>query len=88
MPEKGWKNITVKEDTARRVKEIARSLGITVDELLNTFLSASETLLKKEIAKEIRLQKKAAEWAICKVCGTRVKLRNLDEHMWKVHPEY
>jgi len=34
MPEKGWYSITVRKETAVRVREPARNKGLTVDELM------------------------------------------------------
>jgi len=34
MPEKGWYSITVRKETAVRVRELARNKGLTVDELM------------------------------------------------------
>jgi len=31
MPERGWYSLTVREDTAKRVRELARAKGLTVD---------------------------------------------------------
>jgi len=35
MPERGWYSLTVREDTAERVRELARAKGLTVDGLIN-----------------------------------------------------
>lgn len=35
MPEKGWYSLTVRANTARMVRELAKAKGLTVDELLN-----------------------------------------------------
>lgn len=37
MPEKGWSNITMREKTAKTLKQIAKSQQLTVDELLNQY---------------------------------------------------
>jgi len=39
MPEKGWAILTVREDTARRVKELAHTKGLTVDEFVNQLMN-------------------------------------------------
>ena len=35
MPEKGWYSLTVRFSTAKMIRELARTGGLTVDELLN-----------------------------------------------------
>lgn len=35
MPEKGWAVLTVSEETAGRVKELAHSKGLTIDGFIN-----------------------------------------------------
>ena len=34
MPERGWYSLTVREETAKRVRELAKTKGLTVDELM------------------------------------------------------
>jgi len=70
MPEKGWSILTVKDGTARRVKETAHARGLTVDELINELISPS----------------RKGGWSTCSLCGAKVKSKNLKEHMAKVHP--
>jgi len=41
MSEKGWSILTVREDAARRVKELAHSKSLTVDELVNELMNPS-----------------------------------------------
>jgi len=69
MPEKGWYSLTVRRETAVRVRELARDMDLTVDELINE--------LMKPISKGV--------WATCTVCGARVKAGNMAKHMAKVH---
>ena len=38
MPEKGWYSLTVRKETAVRVRELTRNKGLTVDELLNELM--------------------------------------------------
>ena len=71
MPERGWSILTVREDTARRVKELAHSRGLTVEEFINELMSPSG----KEGS------------STCNPCGVKVKSRNLHEHVAKVHPK-
>ena len=71
MPEKGWYSLTVRMETAVRVREIAKNRGLTVDELINMFL--------KPTSKGV--------WSTCTVCEARVKAGNLARHMTKVHPK-
>jgi len=71
MPEKGWYSITVRKETAVRVRELARNKGLTVDEPMNE--------LMRPTSKGV--------WSTCIVCGVRVKAGNLARHMAKVHPK-
>jgi len=71
MPEKGWAILTVRAATAEKVKELAHGKGITVDEYINTLMKPAAH----------------AEWAICKLCGAKVKFINLPDHKAKVHPK-
>jgi hypothetical protein len=70
MPEKGWYSLTVRKETAVRVRELAKDMDLTVDELINE--------LMKQISKGV--------WSTCTVCGARVKAGNMAKHMAKVHP--
>ena len=72
MPEKGWAILTVREATARRVKELAHNKGLTVDELINELMSPPGKV----------------GWSTCSLCGARVKSQNLHQHMVKVHPNH
>jgi len=71
MPERGWAILTVREKTARRVKELAKSRGFTVDELINELMNPSRT----------------SGWSTCSICGATVKTKNLHQHMVKGHPK-
>lgn len=65
---RGWAILTVREATARRVKKFAHSRGLTVDELINQLLNSSGM----------------GGWLTCRLCGAKVKSKNLHEHMNKV----
>jgi hypothetical protein len=41
MPEKGWSILTVRERTAKKVKELAHAKGLTVDEFINELMNPS-----------------------------------------------
>jgi hypothetical protein len=71
MPEKGWYSLTVRKETAVRVREIAKNRGLTVDELMNMLLKPASKGL----------------WSKCTVCGAKVKVENLARHMAKMHPK-
>jgi len=71
MPEKGWYSLTVRKETAVRVRELARNKGLTVDEFIN----------------ELMMPASKGVWSTCTVCGARVKAGNLARHMVKVHPK-
>jgi len=75
MPEKGWSNITVREQTAKTLKQIAQSQQLTVDELVNNFL----------ISVCVPKSSPSSAWTICHLCGTRLKTKNLSDHMLKTH---
>lgn len=70
MPERGWSVLTVRDDTARKIREMAQVRGLTVDEMINELISPA----RKE------------GWSICEACGVKVKTSNLREHMSRVHP--
>ncbi len=45
MPEDGWYSLTVRISTAKAVREVAKSKGLTIDELLNKLISQSKERL-------------------------------------------
>ena len=49
----GWAILTVREATARKVKELAHRKGLTVDEFINELMSPSGK----------------ASWSTCPMCG-------------------
>jgi hypothetical protein len=69
MPEKGWYSLTVRRETTVRVRELAKDMDLTVDELINE--------LMKPTLKGV--------WSMCTVCGARIKAGNMAKHMAKVH---
>ncbi|MCL4436873.1 MAG: hypothetical protein M1503_12670 [Thaumarchaeota archaeon] len=72
MPERGWSVLTVREDTARRIKEMAKTKGWTVDEMIGHLI----------------INPKGKEGsATCEACSVKVKTSNINEHMNKVHPK-
>lgn len=71
MPERGWSILTLRDGMAKRVKELARSRGLTVDELINELTNPSGK----------------AGWSTCQLCGAKVKSKNIHEHMLRVHPK-
>ncbi|MCL4436263.1 MAG: hypothetical protein M1503_02725 [Thaumarchaeota archaeon] len=71
MPERGWSVLTVREDTAKRIKEMAKLKGLTVDETINKLINP----------------KGKEGWSTCEACSAKVKIPNLHEHMNKVHPK-
>ena len=70
MPEKGWYSLTVRKETALRVRELAKNKGLTVDAFINMLLEPT--------SKEV--------WMTCSLCGAKVKAGNMVRHMAKVHP--
>ena len=71
MPEKGWKSITVREETALKLREMADMRNTTIDKLINEWM----------------IPTKMRKWIKCKVCGIRIKSENIDSHMKRVHPK-
>jgi len=71
MPEKGWYSLTVREETAKRVREMAKGKGLTVDELINELMTPTLE----------------GVWLTCGMCGARVKEGNMPKHMARVHPK-
>lgn len=41
MPKKGWYSLTIREETARKVREMAETRGLTVDQLIRELLTAA-----------------------------------------------
>ena len=39
MPEKGWKSITVREETALKLREMADMRNTTIDKLINEWMT-------------------------------------------------
>ncbi len=71
MPERGWYSLTVREETAKRVRELAKTKGLTVDELINELMTPTVK----------------GVWLTCSLCGARVKAENMPKHMARVHPK-
>ena len=38
MPEKGWYSLTIRKETALKVRELAKNKDLTVDELINELM--------------------------------------------------
>ncbi len=74
MPEKGWYSITVRQETAIKIRELAKAQGQTVDKTINQLMAQKP--LKK------------SKWATCRVCNKKMKSENLVDHMKKVHPKH
>jgi len=70
MPEIGWYSLTVREETARKVRELSKNKGLTVDELINELM----THTSKNV------------WMTCNLYGARVKAGNMPRHLARVHP--
>jgi len=69
--------LTVREPIGLRIKDLARTQGLTVSEYLERAITFKQPL--KANAKE--------EWATCNLCNTKLKARNISEHLSKVHPK-
>ena len=70
MPEKGWDPLTVRRDTAVRVRELVRSREMTIDKLIN----------------ELMRLRQSDGWVRCNLCGAKVNAENMPRHVAKVHP--
>jgi len=70
MPERGWYSLTVREGTARRVREEAEARGLSMDELISSLMT----------------QGSRSPWLTCRIRGARVKPENMDKHVARVHP--
>ena len=75
MPEKGWSVLTVREQTATVIKGMAKAKGMTIDEILKQLLNSSVK------------PSPTGEWLTCEICGSKVKTKNIQEHMSRVHPD-
>ncbi len=64
MPDRGWSALTVRNDTARKLKSMAKDRNLTIDELIQELINPS--------AKE--------GWDVCEFCKIKVKTRKLHEH--------
>jgi rubrerythrin len=71
MPEKGWYSLTVRRETAKRVRELAKVRDLTVDELINILMKLTSGTV----------------WMKCRLCGVKAKAENMPKHMARVHPE-
>jgi hypothetical protein len=67
---RSWYSLTVREETAKRIRELVKAKGLTVDGLINEFMSS---FLK-------------GVWLRCSLCGTKVKAENMPKHMARMHP--
>ncbi len=77
MPEKGWVVLTVREHVGVRIKELARAEGLTVSDYLERLIA---------VGRELKISMKE-EWAVCNLCGVRLKAKNISGHMSKIHPK-
>lgn len=68
--------MTVRERVGLRVKELARTHGLTVSDYLERLVTT-----RPEARSSM-----GEGWATCSLCGVRLKERNVSEHMAKVHP--
>jgi len=71
MPEKSWYSLTVRRETAKRVRELSKVRDLTVDELINMLMKPTSGTV----------------WMKCRMCGVKVKAENMPKHMARVHPE-
>ncbi len=71
MPEKDWYSLTIRKEAALKVSVRAKNKNLTVGEFINT--------LWKPTLKGV--------WSMCTLCGVRVKVGNVVNHMSRVHPK-
>ncbi len=71
IPEKGWYSLTVRVETAKRVRELAKARDLAVDELINVLMKPTS----------------GAVLVRCSLCGAKVKAENTPKHMARVYPE-
>jgi len=71
MPEKSWYSLTVRRETAKRVRELSKVRDLTVDILINMLMKPTSGTV----------------WMKCRMCGVKVKAENMPKHMARVHPE-
>jgi hypothetical protein len=57
------------------IKALAWSQGLTVSDYLERLIAAGREL---KVGEE--------DWMTCRICGTRLKAKNMPEHVSKVHP--
>jgi hypothetical protein len=70
MPERGWYSLTVRERTARRVREEAEARGLSVDGLISSLMA----------------QGSRSSWLTCHIRGARAKPEDMDRRVARVHP--
>jgi hypothetical protein len=71
MPKKGWYSLTIRKETALKVRELAKNKDLTVDALIN--------MLMKPTSKGI--------WLTCTMCEVRVNAGDMVNYMSRVHPK-
>ncbi len=76
MPEKGWKTITIRENTAKTIRENAKIQKMTIDVYINHLMTIPQMSQKK------------TGLVKCELCPAMVKPENLDSHISRVHPEH
>lgn len=75
MPEKGWYSISVREKTAKTIRENAKTKKMTIDAYLNNLMTVNQASVKK------------TGFVICEICRVKVKQKNLQRHIARNHPE-
>lgn len=99
LPEKGWTALSVREAVGDRIKTFAREEGMSVNDFLVENLPdlwdleiettrTKKKIINTKLANEPRQQIKNfdGKWMVCEHCGARVKTKNFEIHMMKVHP--
>jgi hypothetical protein len=71
MPEKGWYSLTIRKETALKVRELAKNKNVTVDEFINE--------LMKPTSKGV--------WSRCTICRVKMKTENMEKHVKRAHPK-
>ena len=68
---KGWYSLTIRKETALKVRELAKNKNLTVDELINELMKPTSK----------------GGWSKCTICGVKIKAENMESHMKRAHPK-
>jgi hypothetical protein len=69
MPEDGWTSLTVGEHVGARIKALAKSKG----------RPSATTWRGSWLRRELKASEE--DWMECRICGARLKAKNMPEHI-------